>query len=116
MWSNRLDRLPRQALPDGLTVFEARDRRSRLLGLALLGDLPFDQALLFARCRSVHTLGMRLPIDIVFLDRTGAAVRVVTAARPGRAFGSRAARAILETGVGQAGRFIDAGVGGLVRR
>ncbi len=114
MWSNRLDWLPRHALPGGLTVFEAGDARSRLLGLALLDGLPRDAALLIPRCRSVHTFGMRFALDLVFLGRGGKVVRVVHRAKPRRAFGARAAHAVLEVSVGDADRFIDAGAGALI--
>ncbi len=110
----RLERLPCHGLPRGLAVFEAVGWRARLLGLALLDDFPTDQALLIRRCRSVHTFGMRFPIDIAFLDRSGAAVRVVSGAQPGRVFAARAADAVLETHACKSGRFLD-GVGGLLR-
>ena len=116
MLPNRLERLPRHALPNGLTVFEAIGWRARLLGLALLDTLPPEHALLIRRCRSVHTFGMRFPIDLVFLDRRGAVVRIVSEAVPGRAFVACVGHAVLETGVGQAGRFLGVGVGELLRR
>ena len=114
--SDRLDLLPRHALAGGLTVFEANGWRARLLGLALLDALPHEHALLIRRCRSVHTFGMRYPIDLVFLDRRGAVVRLVSEAMPRRAFTACAGHAVLETGVGQAGRFLDVGGGELLRR
>ena len=61
----------------GLTVHLARSARARLLGLALLRDLPPDRALLIAGCRSVHTFGMRFALDVVFLDAAGRPLRVV---------------------------------------
>ena len=114
MWSNRLDRRSRHALPGGLAVYEASDVRSRLLGLALLDELPRDAALLIPRCWSVHTFGMRFALDLIFFNRAGAVVRVVRRAKPRRAFGARAAQAVLEVTVGQAERFIDAGAGALI--
>jgi hypothetical protein len=42
---------------------------SRLLGLALLDRERAGSGLLIPRCRSVHTLGMRFPLDVLFLDR-----------------------------------------------
>jgi len=33
-------------------------------------------AMLLAPCNSVHTVGMRFPIDVVFVDRQGYAVKV----------------------------------------
>ena len=42
----------------------AGDRRSRRRGL--LGRTSVDGALLIRPCRSVHTVGMRFPIDVAF--------------------------------------------------
>lgn len=44
----------------------ARSLIARLLGLAFLRQLP-DHGLLFPRCRSIQTVGMRVPIDVAFL-------------------------------------------------
>jgi hypothetical protein len=41
---------------------------SRLAGLALLPSLPHGAGLLIPRCRSVHTIGIRFAIDVVFLE------------------------------------------------
>jgi uncharacterized membrane protein (UPF0127 family) len=77
-------------------VHVAGTRRSRLLGLALLRDLPAGTALLIPRCRSVHTFGMRFPIDVVFLDAAGRPLREVRGLRPGRVACCRGAAAVLE--------------------
>lgn len=65
----RFRRCPELVLgtPSGslLEVVEARGPLARLLGLALLREPP-PRALLIPRCRSVHTWGMRFPIDVVF--------------------------------------------------
>ena len=55
--------------------------------------------MLFERCRSVHTFGMRSPITVVFLDRSWHVVRVVRAS-PGRFLFCRRARHVLECHVG----------------
>lgn len=54
----------------------ASTRRARRRGL--LGRDGFEGALLIERCRSVHTFGMRFPIDVAFLDPDGVVLRVVT--------------------------------------
>lgn len=41
---------------------------SRLVGM-LWGEVPVGYGLLITRCRAVHTLGMRFPIDIYYLAR-----------------------------------------------
>lgn len=44
----------------------------------LLGRDGFDGALLIERTRSVHTLGMRFPIDVAYLDSTMTVLDVVS--------------------------------------
>ena len=76
-----------------------KDRLRGLLGRASLGP---DAALLIERCGTVHTVGMRFALDLVFLDRAGRVLRVVRGVRPGRLWvggGWRAARTLeLEAG------------------
>lgn len=63
----------------------------RLRGLA--GRRPDHTVMAFPRCRDVHTLTMRHPLDIAFVDRRGAVVEVHRLVLPGarlrndRAFG-----------------------------
>src|SRR5262245_16154641 len=49
------------------SVEVAESRRERVRGL--LGRDGIDGALLLRPARSVHTLGMRFPIDVAFCDR-----------------------------------------------
>ena len=63
-----------------LATVEVADRfESRLRGL--LGRDRFDGALLLRPARSVHTFGMRFPIDVAFCDRDLTVLDVVTMAR-----------------------------------
>lgn len=62
-----------------LTIASTRADRRR----GLLGHHSFDGALLIERARSVHTVGMRFPIDVAHLDQNGT-VRVVRSMAPGR--------------------------------
>jgi hypothetical protein len=78
-------------------VVVARSRRARLLGLALRRRPP-GHALLLPRCRSVHTFGMRFPLDLIWLDRDGRVLRVDAAVPPGRVRSCRNAAAVLEAG------------------
>ena len=55
--------------------------RSRSRGL--LGRDRLEGALLLPRTRSVHTVGMRFPIDVAFCDRDMVVLRTVTV-RPNR--------------------------------
>jgi uncharacterized membrane protein (UPF0127 family) len=84
----------------------ADGRRARRRGLR--GRSDFGGALLLRPCRQVHTLGMRFPIDVAFVDEEGCVI-AVTALRPWRV--SRpvlAARAAVEA---REGSFERWGVG-----
>lgn len=72
----------------------------------LLGRPPLAacEGLLITRCSSVHTVGMRYPIDVVFLDRHGAIARVVENLRPMRLAMCLGAASVLELAAGQARR------------
>lgn len=58
------------------TVEVASTRTERRRGL--LGRDGIEGALLIERARSVHTFGMRFPIDVAHLDRDGCVLRVKT--------------------------------------
>jgi uncharacterized protein len=96
MTHTRLGKLETRRLPGGLLLHIARSRRERLLGLALLPRAPPGCALLIPDCRSVHTGGMRFPIDVVFLDAAGRVLRTVRAVPPWRVVSCRGAVAVLE--------------------
>jgi uncharacterized protein len=79
-------------------VDEATTRRERVRGLR--GRAPGShQAMLFERCRSVHTVGMRFPITVVFLDASWRVVRVERTPA-GRIVFCRRARHVLECHLG----------------
>ena len=80
-----------------MEIVVARSPLARLLGLALRRRPP-GHALLLPRCRSVHTFGMRFPLDLIWLDRTGRVVRVDEAVPPWRVRSCRGADAVLEAG------------------
>jgi len=61
------------------TLDVAEDRRSRRRGL--LGRDGVEGALLLRPARSVHTLGMRFPIDVAYCDADLRVLRTVTLAR-----------------------------------
>ena len=73
---------------------------ARLRGL--LGRPPDTPPLLLAPARSVHTCGMRRPIDVVFLDADLRVVKVVTHLMPWRAARAARATAVLELPAGTA--------------
>lgn len=52
----------------------------------LLGRRPLGpgEGLLLSPCNGIHTVGMRYPIDVLFLDGRGRIARAVHAVDPGR--------------------------------
>jgi uncharacterized protein len=103
----RLRRLPCLALPGRvapggpLRVLVAAGRLARLRGLAgLRAPLPAGVALLLAPCRSVHTIGMRWRVDLVWLGGDGFVVRVDEDVGAWRVRSCAAARAVLEVPAG----------------
>ncbi|MGI8662186.1 MAG: DUF192 domain-containing protein [Acidimicrobiales bacterium] len=89
---------------DVLATLEVADSaRGRSKGL--LGRDGIEGALLLRPARSVHTIGMRFPIDVAFLDGALAVLATVTM-RPGRIGMPRlGARAVIEAEAGAFARW-----------
>jgi len=81
---------------DGRAVRLATGLIARSLGLAFLGRESAGSGLLIPGCRSVHTFGMRFPIDIAFLDAEGVVLSRRLGVGPGRVAADRRASAVLE--------------------
>jgi uncharacterized membrane protein (UPF0127 family) len=75
---------------------------TRLRGLLGREGLAAGDGLLLRPAGSVHTCFMRMPIDVVMLDRHLRVLGTVSALAPWRAAGARGARAVLELAAGQA--------------
>lgn len=73
-------------MADGLPLACRVRRASSFIerGRGLLGHPPLlpGQALWIARCPSIHTVGMRYPIDVVFLDADHCVLRVAIGVSP----------------------------------
>jgi len=108
MRARRLTRLPTRQLRGDVRLREARGARARLLGLAFLREIAPNDALLLPGCRSVHTFGMRFPLDVVFLDRRGRLIRAVFGVPSGRVVWCRSARAVVEARAGEGWRVLSA--------
>jgi uncharacterized protein len=80
----------------GLEVPVATTRVSRLLGLALLSRERAGAGLLIPGCSSVHTFGMRFPLDLLFLDEEGHVIELRRAVPPGWHVRCPGAMAVLE--------------------
>lgn len=77
----------------------ADDVRTRSRGL--MGRETFDGAILLKPAMQVHTIGMRFPIDVAYLDRELKVVAIVTGMRPRRLGRPRfGARAVVEAEAG----------------
>jgi uncharacterized membrane protein (UPF0127 family) len=77
-------------------------------GLARLDAMPAGYALHLPRCRSVHTVGMRFPLDLIWLGKDGRAVRVDRAVPPNRMKVCPRARSVVEANAGTADAFLAA--------
>jgi uncharacterized protein len=80
----------------GFEVPAASSSASRLLGLAFLDRDRVGEGLLITRRRSVHTFGMRFPLDLVFLDAGGQVLEVRRNVAPRRICRCPGAAAVLE--------------------
>lgn len=95
MVSQRLCSLPLMRVL-GCQVPVAVGMRARLLGLARLDRSEVGAGLLIPHCSSVHTFGMRFPLDLVFIDRDGCLCSIHRAVPPCRFASDRRAAAVLE--------------------
>ena len=81
----------------------AHGARERARGL--LGRDHLDGALLLRPAKGVHTVGMRFPIDVIYLDRGSVVIDIVTM-RPHRVGRPRLrAAAIIEAAAGSVDRW-----------
>lgn len=74
----------RTQLPLASKAAAARTVWTRLKGLLGTARLPEGEALILPSCRSIHTFGMRFPIDAVFVDRGWQVVALRPEVRPWR--------------------------------
>jgi len=76
------------SLPDGQLLLQevilANTFWSRLKGLLGRASLPPQQGLLIRPCHSVHTLGMRFAIGVVFLNADNEILKILPELVPGR--------------------------------
>lgn len=86
----------------GLRIRLAKTWWTRALGLLATAHLDDPCGLWIEPCNAVHTLGMRYPIDLVYLDRQGRILRLVDDLRPLRWSRCAGARVTLELRAGLA--------------
>ncbi len=88
---------------------------TRLRGLLGRSGLEPGEGMLFPGTASIHTMFMRFPIDVVFLDSELAVLAVRESVPAWRAVKQRGAKAALELAAGEAAR-AGIGVGDLLVR
>lgn len=67
-------RIRRSDVPERIAEIQVTVANSfwgRLVGLLAHKRLEVDSGFLLVPCASIHTFGMRFPIDVIFLDRAG---------------------------------------------
>jgi uncharacterized membrane protein (UPF0127 family) len=86
--------------PVATAVELAATRRSRRRGLLGRDHLDVSAALILEPCAAVHTAFMRFSIDVVFVNRSGCAVKIVEDLPPWRIAISTRAHAVIEMAAG----------------
>ena len=76
--------------------------RSQALGLVKPRELKDSSGLWIQSCRSVHTVGMRHAIDVIFLRADGVIAKVVPGLKPWRLAHCKEAHTALELRAGWA--------------
>jgi uncharacterized protein len=88
----------------GARVNRADTFGRRLLGLMFRSGLGPGEGLWIEPCKGVHTHFMRIPIDVLFVDRQGRVVHVIPAMGPWKQSPLvRAAVAVVELAAGAMG-------------
>jgi uncharacterized membrane protein (UPF0127 family) len=90
----------RTRAPIATEVELADTRAARRRGLLGRDRLDPTAALVLTPCVAVHTAFMRFPIDIVFLDRDGRAVKLVSDLVPWRIAAAARAHSVVELAAG----------------
>ncbi|QYK13558.1 DUF192 domain-containing protein [Shewanella rhizosphaerae] len=81
-------------------VFVADTPWLRLRGLLGRRPLSHEQGMLIAPCSSVHTLGMRYALDIVYLNKNNKVLKITRNLKPWRSSACRGATQVLELAAG----------------
>ncbi len=91
----------RTGRPVATVVEVANTRAARNQGLLGREGLDTSHAIVLSPCFSIHTAFMRFPIDVLFVDRDGCAVRIVPALTPWRLAIATRARHVVEMAAGE---------------
>jgi uncharacterized membrane protein (UPF0127 family) len=88
--------------PVALEVDIAANQAARRRGLLGRESLGTTEGLLLSPCKGVHTAFMRFPIDVIFIDRDGRAVRIARNLGPWRIAVCLRGHAVIELAAGTA--------------
>jgi len=73
----------------------------RLVGLLNKSNIDQEKALLLKPCKSIHTIGMRFSIDVIFLDKYNRVIKLKRNMKPNRiCFSNIKTHSVLELSVG----------------
>ncbi len=56
----------------------------RLIGLLNRDSISDQEGMLFPKCSAIHTIGMRFPIDVIFMDRSQRIIKILPNFPPNR--------------------------------
>lgn len=77
---------------------------TRFRGLLGRSGLEEGEGLLISPCWSIHCIGMKFAIDVIFLDRNYQVISVYPNLKPGAMASNRKARYVLELKAGEVAR------------
>ena len=77
----------------------------RSKGKGLLGREGYEGALVIERCRWIHTIGMRFPLDVAFVDADGAIIKTMRMRRHRVGVPVWSARMVIEAEAGAFARW-----------
>lgn len=90
-----------------LTLVLAQSFYQRILGLHGCANLTEQTGLWIVPCRSVHTLGMAYPIDLLYLDAEDQIIKCIDTLLPNRCSVCWAAASVVELPAGYCKRNPD---------
>ena len=90
----------RTGLPIATRLLPAFDSAARRQGLLGRTGLASGEALVLAPCSAIHTAFMRFPLDLLFLDRSGAVLKTASGVRPWRISAAWRGFAVVELAAG----------------
>ena len=82
-------------------VLVANSFFSRLIGLLNRSSIEPSEGLFFKKAPAIHTIGMRFPIDILFLDASRSVAKVLRQVKPNRILPYITSQYTIELAAGQ---------------